>query len=55
MMIERMKRDHHVALIGILTYLTLKEIILISRINRKLYIVSGDINLLRSYMKDFNP
>lgn len=45
-----MKREHHIALIGVLTYLNLKDILSISRLNRKLYIVSGDINLLRNYM-----
>eukprot|EP00347_Sterkiella_histriomuscorum_P019245 403342384 len=51
MIIEREKRLHHTSMLTILQYLQLNEIILIGRINRKLYIVSGDISLLRNYTK----
>lgn len=51
LLIEREKRLHHTSLLAILSYLALNEIIQIGRVNRKLYIVSGDISLLRNYTK----
>jgi len=47
---EGLKRKHHSLLLHILSFLTMNELIIkISRLNRKLYIVSGDLNLLKEY------
>ncbi|CDW72313.1 UNKNOWN [Stylonychia lemnae] len=51
MIIERDKRQHHQILLQLLSFLNLQEIIKIGRLNRKLYIVSGDISLLRNYTR----
>ena len=46
--VEVLKKDHHELLLNILSYLPLKDIILkVSRLNRKLYIVSGDLDLFK--------
>ena len=47
--IENEKRDHHEIIVMILSFLSLGEVLRISNINRKLYIVSGDISLLRNF------
>ena len=40
--IDMEKRDHHVILVHLFEFLTFAEILRLSRVNRKLYIVSGD-------------
>jgi hypothetical protein len=46
--IEKLKKGHHELLLKILSYLPLKDIILkLSRLNRKLYIISGDLDLFK--------
>lgn len=49
--IEKEKKGHHEILVRVLSYLSLSEILRISHTNRKLYIVSGDITLLRNFTK----
>lgn len=49
---EDLKRTDHGILLRILAYLPLPTLIhKVSRLNRKLYIVSGDVNLLRNYAR----
>ena len=55
MLVEKLKRDHHYILPLILGYLNLRELILLSKVNRKLYIVTGDISLLKTFMSGNLP
>ena len=48
---EELKRTDHAILIKILAYLPLSTLIhKVSKLNRKLYIVSGDVNLLKNFV-----
>ncbi|TNV83623.1 hypothetical protein FGO68_gene1214 [Halteria grandinella] len=50
--IETEKREHHQILVCMFQFFTLVEILRLSRVNRKLYIVSGDTQMLRkNYMR----
>jgi len=47
---EELKRSHHKILIMILSYVPLSDLIrVVSRLCRKLYIVGGDLQLLKTY------
>ena len=53
---EELKKSQHSLLIKILSYLPLHELIrTVSKVTRKLYIVTGDTNLLLSYKKVEEP
>lgn len=47
---ERIKRQHHFLMVRILSFLNLNEILTLSKVNRRLYIVTGDISLLKNFM-----
>ena len=50
--IEKEKEEHHDILVCAFQFLSLPSILKLGRVNRKLYIVSGDISMLRkNYMK----
>ena len=53
--LEQLKRGHHFILLKILSYLTLRELLRVSKVNRKLYIVSGDTSLLSNFLKKQIP
>ena len=48
---ERIKRQHHFLMVRILSFLNLNEILTLSKVNRRLYIVTGDITLLKNFMQ----
>lgn len=50
--IEKQKRLHHQILLRIFSFLNLRDTLTIGRVNRKLYIVSGDVSLLSNFMKE---
>jgi hypothetical protein len=53
---EVIKKNHHNVLVRIFSYLPLQELIQnVSKLNRKLYIVSGDLFLLTSHSKYQKP
>ena len=53
--VESIKKQHHFLLLKILSYLPLKDIILkISLLNRKFYIVSGDLDLFQKYYPKYD-
>ena len=53
--VESLKKQHHFLLLTILAYLPIRDIILkISLLNRKLYIVSGDLSLLQKYYPKYD-
>ena len=47
--IESKKKAHHSILLNIMSFFSLRDIIIIGRVNRKLYIVSGDMTLLKKF------
>jgi len=51
---ESCKRAHHNCLITILSFLDLRELLKASKVNRKLYIVSGDKQLLKNFYQSAN-
>lgn len=48
---EAHKDQHHADMVRVLSYLTFKELLVVSGVNRRLYIVSGDIDLLKMHSK----
>jgi hypothetical protein len=46
--IDMEKRDHHRILVCLFEFLRFSEILKLGRVNRKLYIVSGDTKMLRN-------
>ena len=38
-------------MVHVLSYLTFRELLIVSGVNRRLYIVSGDIDLLKMHSK----
>lgn len=48
--LEQLKKQHHELLLKIIGYLPLRDVIMkVSRLNRKMYIVCGDLDLYKQY------
>ena len=46
---ENHKNQHHADMVRVFSYLTFKELLVVSAVNRRLYIVSGDLSLLKMH------
>ena len=47
----KIKRCHVNAMARVCSFLTFNEILTLTKVNRRLYFVTGDISLLRSYTR----